>query len=76
MADTRKPLDVWLKFDEPGDEEPSHEANTFKVEDTGTGQYCVEWYNTSVGQVTREWFATYEAACVRLEESGYDNYSS
>lgn len=80
MTDTRKPLDVWLKFDssepERHDEEPSHEANVYHVEDTGSGAYCVEWYHTAVGQVTREWYPTYGAACASLEASGYQDFSS
>jgi hypothetical protein len=73
MPKGKKPLDVWLKFDEPGDEEPSHEANTYL---DSLGSYRVEWYNTAVGQVTSRTFTTHEAARRWLEEGGYQDFST
>ena len=39
--------DVWLKFDQADDEEPTMEANTFKNEDG----YEIQWYHVDVGLV-------------------------
>ena len=41
--------DVWLKFDQADDEEPTMEANTFT---NGEG-YEIEWYHVDVGLVHR-----------------------
>lgn len=72
MQDT-EPLDVWLAFDDPNDEEASHEANTFLL---GTGRYRVEWYNTAVGLVSWREFATYDKAAEWLTNNGYQDFSS
>lgn len=66
------PLDVWLAFDSPDDEEASHEANIFR-DDAG---YRVEWYNNAVGLVSPHVFSTYAKARAFLESGGYDDYSS
>ncbi|UDL15820.1 hypothetical protein QEH42_gp138 [Microbacterium phage Pumpernickel] len=66
------PIDVWLKFDSPEDEEASHEANTFRT----TDGYRVDWYHNDVGQVTSQFFEDYEKAQVWLSEAGYSDFSS
>jgi hypothetical protein len=68
-----EPLDVWLAFDEPEDEEASHEANTYRTE---TGRYRVEWYNNAVGLVSWREFATYDEAAEWLTNNGYQDFSS
>lgn len=61
-----RPLnDVWLKFDQPDDETPSLEANTFKAADG----YQIRWYHVDAGVVNRvnaptlgdvfEWYASH-----------------
>ncbi len=65
------PLDVWLMFDEPDDEEASHEANTFYDE----GNYRVDWSHTAVGQVTSQTFGTYAEATAWLEAGGYQDFT-
>lgn len=67
------PLDVWLRFDDPEDEEASHEANTFITEALG---FRVEWYHTAVGQVSSQEFDTYEAAAAWLTEAGYQDFTA
>lgn len=70
MTDT-EPLDVWLRH--VGDEEEAEaEANTFP---DGDG-FRVEWYLTTVGQVTSRWFATRAEATAWLEAEGFEDYSS
>ena len=71
--DTAKPLDVWLAFDEPGDEEASHEANTFRTEE---GRFRVDWYHTFVGQVSSREFNTRKEARQWLTDAGYQDFSS
>jgi hypothetical protein len=66
------PLDVWLKFESPEDEEPTHEANTYKT-DTG---FVVKWYLDAVGLVTRVEFATLADAHAWYEREGFQDYSS
>ncbi len=68
-----EPLDVWFAFDDPFDEEASHEANTYK---TDRGRYRVEWYNTAVGLVSSREFATYDEAAEWLTDCGYQDFSS
>jgi len=70
---TLAPLDVWLKFDAEDDEEPTHEANTFLTDDK---TFRVDWYNTSVGEVTSKEFDTYAEAVAWLEPGGYEDFSS
>ena len=72
-ADPNGPLDVWLMFDSPEDEEASHEANTYYVPENDS--YRVEWYHTAVGQVTTRGFSTYEAATAWLEGAGYQDFT-
>lgn len=66
-------LDVWLKFEEPDDEEPYLEGNTFKNED---GSYRADWYHVSVGEVSSESFPTYEAAEAWWEKNGFQDFTS
>lgn len=73
IANTKTPLDVWLLFDEPDDEEPSHEGNTFYQED---GTFRTEWYHVSVGLVTEHEHATYAEAEAFWENAGYQDFSS
>ena len=68
-----EPLDVWLAFDDPNDEEASHEANTYRTEED---RYRVEWYNTAVGLVFSREFATYDGAAEWLTDRGYQDFSS
>jgi len=63
--------DVWLKIPD-GEEEAEYEANTFH----DNGGYRVEWYHTSVGQVSTRWFPTYDAASAWLTSEGFEDYSS
>ena len=80
IEETRLALDVWLKFIQPGedgfdashDEEPSHEANTFKAGD----EYCVEYYHTGVGLVSHKWFKTHGEARRWLVSQGFEDFSS
>lgn len=75
-------LDVWLKFDEPDDEEASHEANVYVTEDydrysrVDALEFVVEWYHTAVGQVTRGVFGTYGEARAWLEAAGYQDFTT
>lgn len=65
-------IDVWCLFDNEGDDEPSHEANTFR---DGDG-YRVEWYHVDVGLVTSKWFDTYAKATKWLSDAGYLDFSN
>jgi hypothetical protein len=71
--DNSEPLDVWLAFDEPNDEEASHEANTYL---TDNGRYRVEWYSNAVGLVSRREFSTYDDAAEWLTNCGYQDFTS
>ena len=73
IAKTQTPLDVWLAFDEPEDEEASHEANIFYTAD---GKFDVQWYNNAVGLVTHREFETYAEAAQWLTDGGYQDFSS
>lgn len=64
--------DVWLKFDNEGDEEAAYEANTYHDD----GLIRAEWYHTAVGQVSSRTFATYETAAAWLESEGFRDFSS
>lgn len=66
-------LDVWLKFDSPDDEEPSHEANTY---DDGDDGYIVEWYHTAVGLVTSKRFGSLAGVHDWYRANGYRDFSS
>lgn len=72
MARTLKALDVWLRFDSDEDEDPTHEANTFKV----AGGWEIHWYHNDVGQVTAEHFHTLSDALAWYEANGYQDFSS
>lgn len=67
-----EPLDVWFRFDDSDSEYAEAEANTFPDEDG----FRVEWYLTTVGQVTSRWFATRAEATAWLEAEGFEDYSS
>lgn len=73
IAKRKIPLDVWLAFDDPEDEEASHEANIFYTAD---GTFDVEWYNNAVGLVTTINRPTYAEAAKVLSDSGYQDFSS
>ena len=73
IAKRQVPLDVWLAFDSPEDEEASHEANVFYTAD---GKFDVQWYNNAVGLVTHRTFDTYTEAAKWLEDGGYQDFSS
>lgn len=70
---TRKPLDVWMCFEHPDDEEAAYEANTFRTADGG---YRIEWYHNAVGLVTSEDFDTLDEAYAWYERNGYQDFSS
>ncbi len=72
MDTIRKPLDVWLRFESPEDEECSHEANTFKTPDG----FVIEHYHTAVGQVSYKHVDTYEDAVKWYEDQGFQDFSS
>ena len=65
--------EVWLKFENDTDEEPTFEANTFKDDD---GDYVIEWSHTAVGQITAVYFNTLEEAHAWYEENGYQDFTS
>jgi len=67
-----EPVDVWLKFDTPEDEESAWEANTYPEGD----RFYVAHYHTGVGLVTRVYFDTYAQACAWLTEQGFQDFSS
>lgn len=73
IVKTATPLDVWLLFDDPEDEEASHEANIFYTENR---EFAARWYNNAVGLVTERTFVTYGEAAAWLEDSGYQDFSS
>lgn len=70
-------IDVWLKFAEPDpddeDDYPTHEANTYRLED---GTYRIEWYLDAVGQVTGVHFDTLEEAHAWYEDEGFFDFST
>ena len=66
-------LDVWLRFEQDGDEDADHEANTFFNAD---GTYRVEWSNTSVGLVSEQNVKTYTEATQWLTSGGYRDFTS
>ena len=72
--DTLSPLDVWLRFESPEDEEASAEANTFYNQD---GSFRVEWYLTAVGQIGYVGpFETHEDARFWLHGHGFADFTS
>lgn len=70
---TRKPLDVWFRFEHPGDEEATWEANTFRTADGG---YRIEHYHNAVGQVSSVEFLTLDEAYAWYEREGFEDFSS
>lgn len=56
-----------------GNEEPSHEGNTFPTED---GRFLLEWYHTAVGQVSHKEVDTYADAVRFWESNGFRDFSS
>lgn len=73
IAKRKVPLDVWLLFDAPEDEEASHEANIFYTED---GTFSAQWYHNAVGLVSARRFETYAEAAQWLTDGGYQDFSS
>jgi hypothetical protein len=71
-VETTHALDVWLRFESDDDEEPSHEANTFRDSDG----FRVEWYHTAVGQVSSRHFDTYADVQAWLISQGFSDFSS
>lgn len=66
------PLDVWLRFEHPDDEEAAYEANTFRTADGG---YRIEWYHNAVGLVAKEDFDTLDEAYAWYERNGYQDFT-
>lgn len=71
--DPTTPIDVWLKFDSPDDEECAYEANTYRV---ARDEFRVDWYHTAVGLVSSREFNSYAEAREFLASNGFDDYSS
>jgi hypothetical protein len=69
---TSTPLDVWLRFDSPEDEEASAEANVYADGDT----FRADWYLTAVGLVKSRSFTTYADARAWLEGEGFADFTS
>ena len=67
-----EPLDVWLRFDDPNDEEAAYDANTYA---TSWG-FTVEWCHTAVGLIRRKDFNTYDEARKWLTSEGFEDFSS
>ena len=68
-----KPMgDVWLKFDQPDDEEPTMEANTFKNDDG----YEIQWYHVDVGLVNRVHTPSLSDAHTWYEQHGFTDYTA
>ena len=78
MAKQGKPLDVWLRFYDPAEDEngeeylAEYEANTFMTE---TG-YVIEWYHNDIGMVTEVEFDTLSDAYDWYEDNGYQYFTS
>ena len=66
-------MQIWLKFDEEHDEEPSHAANIFTDDDDGAR---IEWWNEAVGLVTTVYKDTVADAEKWLEDAGYQDFTS
>lgn len=66
-------MQIWLKFDEEHDEEPSHTANIFTFDNGGT---IVEWGNEAVGEVTTLHYNSLAEAENRLSEAGYQDFTA
>jgi hypothetical protein len=71
VSDTT-PLDVWLAFESPDDEDASHEANIFHHGE----RFRIEWYNNAVGLVSYLYYDTYAEAAAKLTADGYQDFSS
>lgn len=67
-----EPLDVWMLFENRDDEEPTHEANTFKDGDI----FRVDCYHVDVGQVMSSYHSSYSEAQVWLEKSGFLDFTA
>ena len=65
-------MQIWLKFDEEHDEDPSHAANIFEDEDGAR----IEWWNEAVGLVTTEHHPDTASAERALESSGYTDFTA
>lgn len=68
-----KALDVWLRFESDEDEEPTHEANTYREKDGGVR---IEHYHTAVGLVSTVRFPDYADAVDWYTANGYQDFSS
>ena len=89
-AASTKPLDVWLRFNNPNDHEDEHieedagascpiceEADAeANVFPAIDGRVFVAWYLTGVGLVTKVYFDTYAQATAWLEAEGFQDFSS
>ena len=68
-----KPMgDVWLKFEQADDEEPTMEANTFKNEDG----YEIQWYHVDVGLVHRVRTLSLSEVHAWYEQYGFTDFTS
>lgn len=65
-------MQIWFKFDEEHDEDPSHTANIFEDEDGAR----IEWWNEAVGLVTTEHHPDTASAERALESSGYTDFTA
>lgn len=65
-------MQIWLKFDEEHDEDPSHAANIFP---DGEGAR-IEWWNEAVGLVTTVYKDTMADAEKWLESAGYQDFTA
>ena len=64
--------DVWFRFESDDDEEPTHEANTFR---DGV-LFIVRHYHVDVGVVSEEVFSMIEYAWAWYADNGYQDFSS
>ena len=70
---SEKPMgDVWLKFDQANDEEPTMEANTFKNEDV----YEIQWYHVDIGLVNRVHAPSMSEVHAWYEQNGFTDFTS
>lgn len=69
---SKTPLDVWLAFDDPEDDEATYEANTYGNDEDG---FVIEWYHNAVGQVSSVWFSTYEEVTQWYEDNEFLDFT-
>lgn len=65
-------MQIWFKFDEDHDEDPTHTANIFDDEDGAR----IEWWNEAVGLVTTDYRDTVAEAEQWLESAGYQDFTA